>query len=322
MSTLHASSSGNDAEARCASLRRREFSRLDRDGDVYLDYTGAGLYPESLLSRHSQLLREAVFGNPHSGSPSSVRSTALLERCRHRVLSFFNASPDEYAVIFTANASQALKLVGESYPFGEGDRLLLTFDNHNSVLGIREFARARGASRRSTSRSCRPTCGWTSRRSFARWTPARRRAPSASRIPPSPTSRASSTRSSGSSLPQARGWDVLLDAAAFVPTNRLDLGRWHPDFVVMSFYKMFGYPTGVGALLARHSALRRLRRPWFAGGTITVASVQADRHYLAPGGTGFEDGTANFLAATGRRTWTRLHRVGRDRQRSTVTSRR
>jgi selenocysteine lyase/cysteine desulfurase len=95
---------------------------------------------------------------------------------------------------------------------------------------------------------------------------------------------------------QARGWDVLLDAAAFVPTNRLDLGRWHPDFVVMSFYKMFGYPTGVGALLARHAALARLRRPWFAGGTITVASVQADRHYLAPGGTAFEDGTVNFLS--------------------------
>ena len=29
----------------------------------------------------------------------------------------------------------------------------------------------------------------------------------------------------------AHGWDVLLDAAAFVPTNRLDLSVWHPDFV-------------------------------------------------------------------------------------------
>ena len=48
-------------------------------------------------------------------------------------------------VIFTQNASGALKLVGESYPFGPGDRYLLTFDNHNSVNGIREFARAKGA---------------------------------------------------------------------------------------------------------------------------------------------------------------------------------
>ena len=39
-----------------------------------------------------------------------------------------------------------LKLVAESYPFEHGGRFLLTFDNHNSVNGIREFARARGGS--------------------------------------------------------------------------------------------------------------------------------------------------------------------------------
>src|SRR5205807_8418562 len=71
------------------------------------------------------------------------------------------------------------------------------------------------------------------------------------------------------------GWDVLLDAASFTPTNRLDLSRWQPDFVVQSFYKMFGYPTGVGCLVARKAALAKLRRPWFAGGTITVSSIIA-----------------------------------------------
>jgi selenocysteine lyase/cysteine desulfurase len=94
---------------------------------------------------------------------------------------------------------------------------------------------------------------------------------------------------------QARGWDVLVDGAAFAPTNLLDLSRWHPDFVPLSFYKMFGYPTGVGCLLARKPALEKLRRPWFAGGTITIASVQGDGHHLAPGEAGFEDGTINYL---------------------------
>jgi len=95
---------------------------------------------------------------------------------------------------------------------------------------------------------------------------------------------------------QARGWDVLLDAAAFTATNRLDLSRWKPDFVVQSFYKLFGYPTGVGCLLARKHALAKLRRPWFSGGTITVASVQGDKYYLADGPSAFEDGTLDFLA--------------------------
>ena len=92
-----------------------------------------------------------------------------------------------------------------------------------------------------------------------------------------------------------RGWDVLVDAAAFAPTNRLDLARWQPDFVPLSFYKMFGYPTGMGCLLARKAALEKLVRPWYAGGTITISSVQGDGHYLVPGEAGFEDGTVNYL---------------------------
>jgi selenocysteine lyase/cysteine desulfurase len=95
---------------------------------------------------------------------------------------------------------------------------------------------------------------------------------------------------------QTRGWDVLVDAAAFVPTNRLDLQRVSPEFVCVSFYKMFGYPTGVGCLLVRKSVLPKLRRPWFAGGTVNFATVGGVRHLLAPGEAGFEDGTLNFLS--------------------------
>jgi molybdenum cofactor sulfurtransferase len=99
---------------------------------------------------------------------------------------------------------------------------------------------------------------------------------------------------------QGLGWDVLVDCAAFVPSNRLDLSKWHPDFVPISFYKIFGFPTGVGCLLARKSALTKLRRPWFAGGTIVLSSViAADAtgmgFYLSPGEAGFEDGTINYL---------------------------
>ena len=96
------------------------------------------------------------------------------------------------------------------------------------------------------------------------------------------------------------GWDVVLDAAAFVATNRLDLSRWHQDFVPVSFYKMFGYPTGRGALIARRRTLDRLQRPWYAGGTNSLTSVSAaadegDGFYLTPGSAAFEEGTVNFL---------------------------
>lgn len=282
--------------ARTASidrLREREFSRLDRSGHAYLDYTGGGLYSERHVRKHLELLLDRVLGNPHSENPTSSATSALVERCRRRVLRFFNASPDDYVVVFTANASHALKLVGESYPFEKGDRLLLTFDNHNSVNGIREYDRARGAQTLYVPLSL-PEMRVDESDLERYLDQARPRGHNLFAFP-------AQSNFSGVEHPlewieaaQARGWDVLLDAAAFVPTHPLDLSVHRPEFVALSFYKMFGFPTGVGALLGRRDALARLHRPWFAGGTITVASVQADRHFLASGAAGFEDGTPDY----------------------------
>jgi selenocysteine lyase/cysteine desulfurase len=58
---------------------------------------------------------------------------------------------------------------------------------------------------------------------------------------------------------------------------------------------MFGWPTGIGCLIARHDALGRLERPWFSGGTIVTAFVQRDYYDFAPGAAHFEDGTVNYL---------------------------
>jgi selenocysteine lyase/cysteine desulfurase len=95
---------------------------------------------------------------------------------------------------------------------------------------------------------------------------------------------------------QRRGYSVLLDAAAFAPTNPLSLTAVPADFVALSFYKMFGYPTGVGALIARRSALAKLQRKYFGGGTVQFVSVQNRMARIKSGAEGFEDGTPNFLA--------------------------
>ena len=126
-------------------LRAKDYSRLDRLDQVYLDYTGSGLYAESQISKHQEILLNNVLGNPHSTNPASIAATDLVENARSYVFEFFNADPAEYDVIFTPNASGALKLVGESYPFDENSHYLVSADNHNSVNGIREFANSRGA---------------------------------------------------------------------------------------------------------------------------------------------------------------------------------
>ena len=276
-------------------LRATEYARLDRAGDVFLDYTAGGMYAEKQIRDHAALLTGGVFGNPHSSNAASAAMTEWVARTRARVLEHFNGSPDEYVVCFVQNASAALRLVGEAYPFEPGGQYLLTFDNHNSVNGIREFARARGA-RVTYAPVIPPDMRIDDARLAAYLDDADGSAHNLLAYPAQSNFSGVQHSLEWIARAQSRGWDVLLDAAAFVPTNPLDLGRWHPDFVPVSFYKIFGYPTGVGALIARKAALHKLRRPWFAGGTITVASVQGDRFFMAEGAEGFEDGTLDYLS--------------------------
>ena len=275
-------------------LRAQEYGRLDAQDQVYLDYTGGGLHAESQLSEHLDLLRRTVLGNPHSVNPTSTAASELLERARAAVLRHFNA-PAEYRVIFTPNATGALKLVGEAYPFDAGSRLLLTSDNHNSVNGLREFARTAGAA--TTYVPCTPPSLRVDADELERCLGAGEKGRHNLFAYPA------QSNFSGVHHPlewiataQDAGWDVLVDCAAFVPSNRLDLAVWQPDFVPISLYKLLGYPTGVGCLLVRERALARLRRPWFAGGAVAAVSVQGDWHMPADDEAAFEDGTVNYLA--------------------------
>ncbi|TDZ15164.1 Molybdenum cofactor sulfurase [Colletotrichum orbiculare MAFF 240422] len=297
--------------SRLDHLRATEYSYLDEQGHLYLDFTGAGLAAKSQFRAHEARLQGTLFGNPHSTNPTSQSATTLVEEARARVLDYLNASPKEYTAIFTPNATGAARLVAEAYPFRRGARLVLTADNHNSVNGFREFAR----------------------RNHARTVYVPVRAPDL-RVDPSDLASAlqqgrkkglfrhfgaDAARRSGLfaypaqsnfsgvrhplawvDVAQEQGYDVLLDAAAYLPTARLDLSATgvRPEFVTVSWYKLFGYPTGVGCLVVRRDALARLAssRPWFSGGTITAAAVGIPWHAMAPEEAGFEDGTANFLS--------------------------
>ena len=62
---------------------------------------------------------------------------------------------------------------------------------------------------------------------------------------------------------------VLLDAAAYVSSSLLSLAETDssPDFITVSFYKMFGFPTGLGALIVKSELEPILRKRYFGGGT-------------------------------------------------------
>jgi selenocysteine lyase/cysteine desulfurase len=265
-----------------AELRDREFARLN--GHAYLDYTGSALYGESQIRAHHALLEKSLLGNPHAEHSPSRASADVMNAARDLILRFLDVDSSTHDVCFTANATAAIKLVAESYPFGPETSLVLSVDNHNAVNGMREYARRAGAAITylpidDELRLRKPA--FAGRGLFA--FPAQ--------------SNFSGVCHPLSLVQDAHdaGFDVLLDAAAFLPTHALSLRECPADFVALSFYKLFGYPTGLGALVARHDALARLRRPWFSGGTVLYASVLADTHRLRPRHEAFEDGTPDFL---------------------------
>jgi selenocysteine lyase/cysteine desulfurase len=276
-----------------AALRAREYARLDEQDCAYLDYTGAALYPESLVTQHTAFLRTSVLGNPHAENPASLASTRWIESARERLLNHLDADPTTYAVCFTSNATAAIGLVASAFRFSRKAPLVLSADNHNSVNGIREYARRAGAEVH--------VIGLDADLRLDR---ARERLTDVGRSAHEPGLFAYPAQSNFSGVrhplalvgtAQASGFRVLLDAAALLPTSRISLRHTPADFLALSFYKMFGYPTGLGALVARRDALAELDRPWFAGGTVDFVSVHLMTHRMKPGEGAFEDGTADFL---------------------------
>src|SRR5258708_117560 len=201
---------------------------------------------------------------------SSEMSSHFAHEARLAVLSFFDADPNEYTVIFTTNASNALRIVGESYPFSSNSHLILPLDAHNSVNGLREYAFAAGA--------------------HVSYTPMLGDIPQTLAALPDPTSPnpglfALTGQSNVSGykydlellnlVKKLHGFDTLLDAAALAPTTRISLSGLASsvDAMAISLYKMIGYPTGVGALVARKAFLTKLKKRWFSGGSVRVVHV-------------------------------------------------
>ncbi len=282
------------AVANFDEIRKEQYAQLDETGQIYFDYTGGNLYSKYQIEQHFSFLQNHIFGNPHSTNPTSMLSTEYIEQTRKAVLNFFKAN-DDYYCVFTANATQALKIVGESYPFDHKSYLLLLFDNHNSVNGIREYAKRKGAS----FDYC-PVYLYDLRidenKLLQKLTSSNFKHNKLFAYPAQSNVSGVKHDLKWIEIAHQNGWDVLLDAAAFVPTNSLNLQEVKPDYVSISFYKIFGYPTGVGALLIQKKAFDKLDKPWFAGGTVSYASVTMPEFFLVENQERFEEGTLNYLS--------------------------
>ncbi|KFO27398.1 molybdenum cofactor sulfurase [Fukomys damarensis] len=250
---------------------------------------------------------ENVYGNPHSQNITSKLTHDTVEQVRYRVLAHFHTTPEDYSIIFTSGSTAALKLVAEAFPWvsrgpeNGGSQFCYLTDNHTSVVGMRKVAEARNVTSTSVSpedmwsaevrgaMACDPSCQlphlfcYPAQSNF-----------SGTRYPLSWIEEVKSGRLNPANVPGK--WFVLLDAASYVSTSPLDLSAHQADFVPISFYKIFGFPTGLGALLINNRVAPRLRKSYFGGGTAAAYLVGEDFYVPRPlVSERFEDGTISYL---------------------------
>jgi len=84
-----------------------------------------------------------LYGNPHSASSPSAVSGHRVDAIRERALRFFNADPEHYDLVFTANATAAIKLVIDCFKdYAASSNTPIWYgyhkDAHTSLVGVRE----------------------------------------------------------------------------------------------------------------------------------------------------------------------------------------
>ncbi|XP_073775280.1 molybdenum cofactor sulfurase isoform X4 [Danio rerio] len=327
------------------ALIDQEFKRIK--GVTYLDHAGTTLFPESLIKGFHDDISRNVYGNPHSHNSSSRLTHDTVESVRYKILAHFNTSPEDYSVIFTSGCTAALKLVADTFPWKPmsnkepGSQFCYLTDNHTSVVGIRGATALQGVgtisvsprevetrARKKTQTNGEEECSTPHLFCYPAQSNFSGRKYSLSYV------KGIQSQQLYPACEHHGQWFVLLDAACFVSCSPLDLSQYPADFVPISFYKMFGFPTGLGALLVRNEAAEVLRKTYFGGGT--AAAYLVEENYFIPKpnlASRFEDGTISFLdiislhhgfetlqKLTGSMTNIQLHTFGLARYTYTVLS--
>ncbi|KAI0396680.1 MOSC N-terminal beta barrel domain-containing protein [Xylariaceae sp. FL0594] len=256
--------------SRVESLRHGEFPMLN--DDIYLDHAGTTLYSKTLMDRFTTEMTSNLFGNPHSASASSQETMSRVENIRHRVLEFFNADPAEFDLVFVANATAGIKLVSDAFRGSpQGFNYLYHQACHTSLVGVRQEAMnsacfdnddvarwIEGDSPDVLSDTCL-------RKTLLAY-PAQSNM-DGQRYPLTWSHKLRRPDTGADSAPY-----VLLDAAAYASTSPLDLSNAEiaPDFTVLSFYKIFGFPDIGGLIVRRQAASVFQQRRYFGGGTVDM----------------------------------------------------
>nr|CAI5836654.1 unnamed protein product [Callosobruchus analis] len=277
----------------------KEFKR--KGESTYLDHAGATLYSELQIQNVFSELSTNIYDNPHSMNLSGKLTEDAVDLVRFRILDHFNTNDQEYSIVFTSGATAALKTIAECFDYRDSGTLAYLQHNHTSVLGMRCFSehstevKIEDAFETFSTNTIEEAATFGGGNGLFVY-PAQCNF-SGTKFPLSWIEKVKRGKLNKLLKVPCKQWYVVLDCACYVSTNELDLTLWKPDFVCISFYKLFGYPTGLGALLVRKTSEEVLVKKYFGGGTVQMAlssqNIMIPRKRLHER---FEDGTLPFLS--------------------------
>ncbi|KAI3777076.1 hypothetical protein L1987_46870 [Smallanthus sonchifolius] len=253
-------------------LRSDDYSHLSESvpPKVCLDYCGFGLFSFlqtvhywesstfSLSEITANLSNHALYGGAEKGTVEHDIKT--------RIMDYLNIPGNEYGLVFTVSRGSAFKLLAESYPFHTNKKLLTMFDHESqSVNWMAQSAKEKGAKVQSAWFKW-PTlklCSTDLRKQISNKKKKKKDLAAGLFVFPV-QSRVTGAKYSYQwmALAQQNNWHVLLDAGALGPKDMdsLGLSLFRPDFIITSFYRVFGFdPTGFGCLLIKKSVIRSLQ---------------------------------------------------------------
>ncbi|XP_061352519.1 uncharacterized protein LOC133297398 isoform X4 [Gastrolobium bilobum] len=285
------------ASEKVDQLRSDEYSHLSPK--VCLDYCGFGLFSFvqtihywesstfSLSEITANLNNHALYGGAEKGTVEHDIKT--------RIMDYLNIPENEYGLVFTVSRGSAFKLLAESYPFHTNKKLLTMFDHESqSVAWMAQSAREKGAKVYSAWFKW-PTlklCSTDLRKQISN--KKKRKKDSATGLFVFPVqSRVTGAKYSYQwmALAQQNNWHVLLDAGSLGPKDMdsLGLSLFRPDFIITSFYRVFGYdPTGFGCLLIKKSVIASLQNQSGSTGSGMVKITPEFPMYLSDSVDGFD----------------------------------
>ncbi len=277
---------------------RADFPVLAQEVDgkplVYFDNAATSQKPRAVIEALDDYYRR-YNANVHRGAHRlSVLATEAYENARLTVQRFFNLD-DEYTVVFTRGATEAINLVAASYGgqvIGAGDNVVLTgMEHHSNIVPWQIACDKAGAELRVIPVG---DDGELQLDQLDTLIDDRTRIVAAVQI----------SNSLGTINPVRRlveaghavGAKVLVDGAQAVPHVPVHVPGLGADFYAFSGHKALG-PTGIGALIARTDLLRDM--PPYQGGGEMIESVSFEKTVYAEPPARFEAGTPNIAGAIG-----------------------